>query len=162
MAMAYVAIDVQGVRDLAKVLRDTATRAEAVRRETVGGLKLADLSSQAPLQLALVQDGFSRLANGVADKANVAEQFVLDPQGVAAQLGVPVAELATAITAGIGVDGLTDLRTALVGLARGGADPAASTATPATQNSWTAPNSYETSYTRTDSSVNPTGFVTDW
>jgi hypothetical protein len=136
MAVAYVAIDVQGVRDLAKVLQDTATRAEAVRRETVGGLKLADLSSQAPLQLALVQDGFSRLANGVADKANAAEDGIIiddQPTWPDSPWTPPASSYEPWSTQ------------------------------PASEDRWTVPEVYETSDTPTDSGwTSPTDFVTDW
>ncbi|GIH07661.1 hypothetical protein Rhe02_57280 [Rhizocola hellebori] len=121
--MAYVGLDIRGVRDLAKVLADTATRAETIRRESVGALKLADLPSQVPVQLALVQDGFSRLASGVADKAGLAEQFTLDPQRIASGLGVSAEQLGMAITDLIGFGGPVDLRAVLAGLAPPGADP---------------------------------------
>lgn len=121
--MAYVGIDAQGARALSEVLRDTATRAETVRRQTVGALKLADLTSQAPLQLGLAQDGFATLGAGLANKADLAEQFTVDPQRLSQSLGVPVDDLRAAITAMVGLRGPTDVRAVLIGLAPPGADP---------------------------------------
>ncbi|MBX7266603.1 hypothetical protein KIF24_11500 [Micromonospora sp. Llam7] len=118
--MAYVGIDSQGARTLGGVLRDTATRAEAVRRQTVGALNLAELTSQAPLQLALVQDGFATLGAGVIDKADLADQFVIDPRGVASSVGATTAELGSVLNALLGFAGPRDLRALLVGLAPAG------------------------------------------
>ncbi|MEG3632674.1 hypothetical protein [Micromonospora palythoicola] len=122
--MAYVGIDSQGARTLGGVLRDTATRAEAVRRQVVGALNLAELTSQAPLQLALVQDGFATLGAGVIDKADLAEQFATDPRGVATGLGATTAELGSALGALLGFAGPRDLRAFLVGLAPTGRNAA--------------------------------------
>ncbi|GIJ31625.1 hypothetical protein [Micromonospora sediminimaris] len=122
--MAYVGIDSQGARALGGVLRDTATRAETVRRQVVGALNLAELTSQAPLQLALVQDGFTTLGTGVIDKADLAEQFAIDPRGVATSLGATTAELGSVLGALLGFAGPRDLRTILVGLAPAGRDAA--------------------------------------
>ncbi|GIJ78756.1 hypothetical protein SAMN05443287_11620 [Micromonospora phaseoli] len=122
--MAYVGIDSQGARTLGGVLRDTATRAEAVRRQTVGALNLAELTSQAPLQLALVQDGFATLGTGVIDKADLAEQFAIDPRGVATSLGATTAELRSVLNALLGFASPRDLRAVLVGLAPAGTNAA--------------------------------------
>ncbi|MBQ1023844.1 hypothetical protein [Micromonospora sp. C95] len=122
--MAYVGIDSQGARGLGGVLRDTATRAEAVRRQVVGALNLAELTSQAPLQLALVQDGFATLGAGVIDKADLAEQFAIDPQRLATSLGATTAELGSVLGALLGFAGPRDLRAVLVGLAPAGKDAA--------------------------------------
>ncbi|WBB52555.1 hypothetical protein [Verrucosispora sp. WMMD573] len=122
--MAYVGIDSQGARTLGGVLRDTATRAEAVRRQVVGALNLAELTSQVPLQLALVQDGFATLGAGVIDKADLAEQFATDPRGVATGLGATTAELGSVLGALLGFAGPRDLRAFLVGLAPAGRNAA--------------------------------------
>ncbi|WP_326553293.1 hypothetical protein [Micromonospora sp. NBC_01813] len=122
--MAYVEIDIEGSRALGQVLRDTASRAETVRRQIVGALSLAELTSQAPLQLALVQDGLATLGTGVLDKAAVAESFVIDPRGTASTLGVAEADLATALVTLLGLAGPRDLRDVLVALPGAGADPA--------------------------------------
>ncbi|MBQ1047505.1 hypothetical protein KBX50_03250 [Micromonospora sp. C51] len=122
--MAYVGIDSQGARTLGGVLRDTATRAEAVRRQVVGALNLAELTSQAPLQLALVQDGFATLGTGVIDKAELAEQFAIDPRRVATGLGATTAELGSVLGALLGFAGPRDLRAILVGLAPAGTNTA--------------------------------------
>ncbi|HEX6682002.1 MAG TPA: hypothetical protein VF062_04375 [Candidatus Limnocylindrales bacterium] len=122
--MAYVGLDVSGVRNLAKVLQDIATRTETVRLETIDALRLADLSSQVPTHLASVQDGISRLATGVSDKAELAEQATMDPQRIAAGMGVTAEQLQVAIKELIGFGGPADLRAVLLGLAPPGAGPA--------------------------------------
>jgi hypothetical protein len=122
--MAYVGIDTQGARALGQVLRDTATRADTVRRQTVAALNVADLSSQAPLQLSLVQEGLATLGAGVIDKADLAERFAVDPQRTSQSLGASAAEVSGAIAGLLGFAGPRDLRAVFVGLVPRGADAA--------------------------------------
>jgi hypothetical protein len=122
--VSYVGIDTQGARALGQLLRDTAVQVDGVRRSVSAALNQADLSSQVPAQLALVQDGLTTLGTGITDKAALAEQFAKDPQGTAARLGAPVDALGVAISGLLGFAGPADLRTVLVGLPAPGADPA--------------------------------------
>jgi hypothetical protein len=122
--MGYVGIDIEGARALGAVLRDTATRTEAVRQDVLGALKLTELTSRTPLQLALVQDGFVTLASGVTSKAELAEQFAIDPKRAAATLGATEADLGSALAALLGFASPRDLRAVLVGLPPAGADAA--------------------------------------
>ncbi|MDG4825741.1 hypothetical protein O7635_28170 [Asanoa sp. WMMD1127] len=120
--MAYVGIDTQGARNLGQQLRESAARAEAARRQTVGALELADLTSQAPLQLALVQDGFTTLGAGLVEKAELAERFAIDPRRTAETMGTGQAELGSALAALLGFAGPRDLRSVLIGLPPRGRD----------------------------------------
>ena len=124
VAVSYVAIDTQGARALGQVLQETAGRVDDVRRRVSVALGLADLDSQVPAQLAVVQDGFATLAAGVTDKAALAEQFVLDPQSTAASLGAPVDQLSAVLSGLLGFAGPADLRAVLLGLPTPGTNPA--------------------------------------
>jgi hypothetical protein len=122
--MAYVAIDAPGARNLGQALRDTATRVDTVRREVSVALNMADLDSQVPIQLSVIQDGFTSLSMGVLDKADLAERFTVDPQGTSARLGAPVEAIRAAITGLLGFAGPVGLRGTLLGLPAAGTDPA--------------------------------------
>ncbi|MBB5481037.1 hypothetical protein [Micromonospora parathelypteridis] len=122
--MTYVEIDIQGARALGQVLRDTATRTETVRRQTLAALKIAELTGQAPLQLALVQDGFATLGTGINGKADLAERFTIDPRGTATTLGATEADLGGALSTLLGFAGPRDLRGILLGLPGAGANTA--------------------------------------
>ncbi|WP_203906611.1 hypothetical protein [Rhizocola hellebori] len=65
---------------------DNVSRVEQTRRKVSAALDLADLASQVPIQLALVQDGFARLAAGVTGKATLAERYEIAPQAIAVSL----------------------------------------------------------------------------
>ncbi|MFG1914910.1 hypothetical protein [Micromonospora sp. NPDC048898] len=122
--MTYVEIDIQGARALGNVLRDTATRTETVRRQTLGALKVAELTGQAPLQLALVQDGFATLGSGIISKADLAERYTIDPRGTATTLGATAADLGSALSTLLGFAAPRDPRAFLVGLPAAGANAA--------------------------------------
>jgi len=73
--VSFVGIDALGARTLGQELQGAAGRIDGVLRSVSAALNMADLSGAAPAQLALVQDGFTMLATGVADKAGI----VLEP-----------------------------------------------------------------------------------
>jgi hypothetical protein len=121
--MGYVGIDTEGARELGRMLATTADRAEEVRRDVVAALTRADLPSQAPLSLGQVHDGLQLLSSGVLRKADLAEQFILDPARTSAALGADMADVRTMLTSLIGFAGPADLRATFAGLAPPGADP---------------------------------------
>jgi hypothetical protein len=121
--MAYVGIDTQGVRQLGEALQEAAARADGVRREVAVALDLADLASDVPARIGVVEDGFATLGAGVLDKAELAERFLADPQGTSASLAVPEAALGATLSGLLGMAGATELRGFLTGLPASGADP---------------------------------------
>jgi hypothetical protein len=125
--MPYVGMDSSQARSLGSLLAQAATRIDKVRSDVLAALNQADLASDLPARLAQVQDGVATLGAGVADKADQAERFTVDPQPVAMSLdstagepafgsedAVPLAFDLSQTGFATGVPGLT---TALPGLA---------------------------------------------
>lgn len=132
MTVSYVAINPRLARVLGQALEDAAGQADDVRWRVATALGLADLSSHLPTQLALVQDGVTRVAVGVTDAATEAEQYVMPPPTTTAALTTPVYALGPA-TARAGIQllvaGGDDERPPIV-LTGGGPEPVPGTLRP--------------------------------
>ncbi|MDY7084203.1 MAG: hypothetical protein SYR96_03765 [Actinomycetota bacterium] len=122
--MAFVGIDTEGARALGVTLQDAAERTEDTRRQAVTALALADMTSQAPSQLALVQESLSKVGTGVIEKADLADRFTVAPQQTAASMGTTATDLGGAITGLLGFSGPRSLRDVLTGLPPAGTNAA--------------------------------------
>jgi hypothetical protein len=122
--MGYVGIDTQGARRVGQALTDAAARADEARQQAVGALTLAEVDSDIPARIGTVSDGLSALGTQVAQRADLAERFTVDPQGVAATLGAPVDQVGAALAGFVGFAVGTDLRSVLRGLPPAGQDAA--------------------------------------
>lgn len=79
VTVSYVELDPQRAQVLGRLLQDGAVQADDLRRSVAVALTLADLDSHVPIQLGVVQDDFARIASGVADKADLAAQYAVQP-----------------------------------------------------------------------------------
>ncbi len=97
--MAFVGLVPEKARDLSTTMKTGAATADGLSSEVTAALTLSQLESDVPGQLVNTGDELDQVAIVISTRADIVDGFVIDPQTLATDLGITLAQAEAAIEA---------------------------------------------------------------
>ncbi|MEM9562122.1 MAG: pesticin C-terminus-like muramidase [Actinomycetota bacterium] len=138
--MSFQGMQPDKVRDLIAAMNQAEAEADALSGDVTAALTLSELESPTPAQLLAISDELDAVAVVLNTRVDIVEGYVIDPEELATELGITIAQAETAIAKLTGDDigkddtplidllveqrqGAAILRQSFVGLPETGVDP---------------------------------------